>query len=56
MNLFNDIIKVVSGDTKKTQKKLSLLYGKIITAGIYEATSIKVAEASKVIENTPQCS
>jgi UDP-N-acetyl-D-galactosamine dehydrogenase len=46
------IIKVVSGDTPKTLKTISEVYGAVITAGIYEASSIKVAEASKVIENT----
>ena len=47
-----DIVKVVSGDCKSTLKTLSGLYGAIIKAGIYEAQSIKVAEAAKVIENT----
>ncbi len=45
------IIKVVSGDTEATTDKLTDLYESIITAGIYKASSIKVAEASKVIEN-----
>jgi UDP-N-acetyl-D-galactosamine dehydrogenase len=46
------ITKVVSGSTPQTLKKLSALYGSIIEAGIYEAPTIKIAEASKVIENT----
>ncbi len=46
------ITKVVSGDTPKTLKRLANLYGSIVTAGIFEASSIKVAEAAKVIENT----
>lgn len=46
------IIKVVSGDTPETLKTVSEVYGSVITAGVYEASSIKVAEASKVIENT----
>lgn len=46
------ITKVVSGDTEETQARLSALYGQIIQAGVYEAKSIKVAEAAKVIENT----
>ena len=46
------ITKVVSGSTPQTLKKLSALYGSIIEAGIYEAPTIKTAEASKVIENT----
>jgi UDP-N-acetyl-D-galactosamine dehydrogenase len=46
------IIKVVSGDDEQTLAKVADLYGSIITAGIHKATSIKVAEAAKVIENT----
>lgn len=46
------IIKVVSGDTKETLSAISNLYASIISAGVYEAKSIKVAEAAKVIENT----
>ena len=46
------ITKVVSGDDEETLEKVATLYGTIITAGIYKAKSIKVAEAAKVIENT----
>ena len=46
------ITKVVSGDTPETLKKVSEVYGSVITAGVYPASSIKVAEAAKVIENT----
>lgn len=46
------IKKVVSGSTIETTKKISELYSSIIEAGVYEAESIKVAEAAKVIENT----
>lgn len=46
------ITKVVSGDTDETLQSLSTLYGKIIHAGVYQAKSVKVAEAAKVIENT----
>ncbi|MFN6995088.1 MAG: nucleotide sugar dehydrogenase [Aquincola tertiaricarbonis] len=46
------ITKVVSGDTPETLATVSQVYGSIITAGVYEASSIKVAEAAKVIENT----
>ena len=45
------IKKVVSGSNLKTLKKISFLYSSIIDAGIHEAPSIKVAEASKVTEN-----
>ena len=46
------IVKVVSGDTPATLDKVAEVYGSIITAGVYKAGSIKVAEAAKVIENT----
>ena len=46
------ITKVVSGSTPETLINLSALYGSIIEAGIYEAPTIKTAEAAKVIENT----
>ncbi len=46
------IVKVVSGDNANTLKTIGDLYESIITAGVHRATSIKVAEAAKVIENT----
>jgi len=46
------IVKVVSGDTPETLAKVKEVYGAIIDAGVYPASSIKVAEAAKVIENT----
>jgi len=46
------ILKVTSGSTPSIAKEVDELYGSIITAGTYLASSIKVAEASKVIENT----
>jgi UDP-N-acetyl-D-galactosamine dehydrogenase len=46
------ITKVVSGDTPETLEKVADVYGSIITAGVHRASSIKVAEAAKVIENT----
>jgi UDP-N-acetyl-D-galactosamine dehydrogenase len=46
------ITKVVSGDTAATLEKVAEVYGSIITAGVHKASSIKVAEAAKVIENT----
>ncbi|WP_345792536.1 nucleotide sugar dehydrogenase [Thauera sp. JM12B12] len=46
------ILKVVSGDTPTTLSKVQEIYGSVITAGVYPASSIKVAEAAKVIENT----
>ena len=46
------ITKVVSGDTPETLDKVAEVYGSIIVAGVHRASSIKVAEAAKVIENT----
>jgi UDP-N-acetyl-D-galactosamine dehydrogenase len=46
------IVKVVSGDDETTLDQVARLYGSIITAGVYRASSIKTAEAAKVIENT----
>ena len=46
------IKKVVSGSSPYALKKIAEVYGSVITAGVYEAESIKVAEAAKVIENT----
>lgn len=46
------IVKVVSGDTPETLEKVAELYGAVITAGIRRASSIRAAEAAKVIENT----
>ncbi len=46
------IVKVVSGDDASTLEKVAGLYESVVTAGVYRATSIKVAEAAKVIENT----
>ncbi len=46
------ILKVVSGDDEDTLEKIAMLYESVISAGVYRASSIKVAEAAKVIENT----
>src|SRR5215217_2414049 len=46
------IVKVVSGDDDDTLEKVAALYESVITAGVHRASSIKVAEAAKVIENT----
>ncbi|HNP17420.1 MAG TPA: nucleotide sugar dehydrogenase [Fulvivirga sp.] len=46
------IKKVTSGSTPEIAAKVDALYNKIITAGTYKASSIKVAEAAKVIENS----
>ncbi|WP_312548483.1 nucleotide sugar dehydrogenase [Massilia sp.] len=46
------ILKVVSGDDDETLESIAQLYESVITAGVHRASSIKVAEAAKVIENT----
>ena len=46
------ILKITSGSTPKIATKVDELYKSIIIAGTYKCSSIKVAEASKVIENT----
>lgn len=47
-----NILKITSGSTPETAEFIDKLYGRIIQAGTYKASSIKVAEAAKVIENT----
>ena len=47
-----NIKKITSGSTPETANKVNALYKRIITAGTYKTSSIKVAEAAKVIENT----
>ena len=46
------IIKIVSGDTPATLDAVAKLYEQIIEPGVHRASSIKAAEAAKVIENT----
>ncbi|MDF2599984.1 MAG: protein CapL [Methylobacterium brachiatum] len=46
------VVKIVAGDTPQTLERLTALYGTIIAAGIHATSSIRVAEAAKVIENT----
>ena len=46
------ILKIVSGDTPETLDKVATLYEKIVLPGVHRASSIKAAEAAKVIENT----
>jgi len=47
-----DIRKVTSGSTPEIAEKVDQLYKKVIRAGTYKASSLKVAEAAKVIENS----
>ena len=52
VHTITNILKVTSGSTPEIAKKVDNLYKEIITAGTHLASSIEVAEASKVIENT----
>ena len=51
INTLSKIVKVTSGSNNKTSEFVDNLYSKIIVAGTFKASSIKVAEASKAIEN-----
>jgi len=46
------IVKVVAGDTPQTLHRVAEIYGSVVSAGVHRTSSIKVAEAAKVIENT----
>ena len=46
------IVKVISAQDKETLRVVKEVYSKVVKVGVYEAESIKVAEAAKVIENT----
>jgi UDP-N-acetyl-D-galactosamine dehydrogenase len=46
------ITKVVAGDTPETLARVADTYASVVTAGVHRASSIRVAEAAKVIENT----
>lgn len=52
VNTLTKIVKVVSGSDEESLEIISKVYESIIEAGVYRAESIKVAEASKVIENS----
>jgi UDP-N-acetyl-D-glucosamine/UDP-N-acetyl-D-galactosamine dehydrogenase len=49
---FANVIKVVSGDDPETLERVAQLYASVVNPGVYRASSIRVAEAAKVIENT----
>ena len=52
VNTLETIVKVVSGQTIEVRELLCRVYGAVVRAGVHRASSIKVAEASKIIENT----
>lgn len=47
-----NIVKVVAGDATETLERIASLYESVVPAGVHRVSSIKVAEAAKVIENT----
>ena len=49
---FSTITKIVSAQDADTLETVAQVYGSVISAEIYRAPSIKVAEAAKIIENT----
>ncbi len=51
VNTFENIIKIVSGSSRKALKTISMLYSSVISAGVHETKDIRTAEAAKIIEN-----
>lgn len=51
-HVFTNITKIVSGQTPEILEIVAEVYASVVTAGVHKASSIKVAEAAKVIENT----
>lgn len=51
-HMLTNVIKVVSGDTPETLEKVAAMYERIVQPGVHRCSSIKAAEACKVIENT----
>jgi len=47
-----NVMKVVSGDDQQTLDRVAAMYERVVKAGVHRASSLKVAEAAKVIENT----
>ncbi|HEV8120449.1 MAG TPA: nucleotide sugar dehydrogenase [Candidatus Polarisedimenticolia bacterium] len=52
LHTLEKITKVVSGEDAATLERVAAAYGAIVEAGVFRASSVKVAEAAKVIENT----
>jgi UDP-N-acetyl-D-galactosamine dehydrogenase len=52
VHTLENIVKIVSGSDDATREMLLAVYGQVVRAGLHPASSIKVAEAAKVIENT----
>jgi UDP-N-acetyl-D-galactosamine dehydrogenase len=51
-HMLTNVVKVVAGDTPATLEKVAALYERVVKPGVHRASSIKAAEACKVIENT----
>jgi UDP-N-acetyl-D-galactosamine dehydrogenase len=51
-HMLTNVVKVVAGDTPATLEKIVALYETVVKPGVYRCSSIKTAEACKVIENT----
>lgn len=51
-HMLTNVIKVVSGDTPQTLERVAAMYEQIVEPGVHRCSSIKAAEACKVIENT----
>ncbi len=51
-NTLENIVKIVSADTPAALDRVAAIYEKVVKAGLYRASSIKVAEGAKVLENT----
>ena len=52
LHTLTKIVKIVSGSSPAATDYIASLYGQVVTAGLHKASSIRVAEAAKVIENT----
>ena len=52
IHTFDNVKKIIAADDNFSRKMIKKIYGKIVKAGVYEASSIKVAELSKLLENT----
>jgi UDP-N-acetyl-D-galactosamine dehydrogenase len=52
VHTLENVVKIVSGSDEDTCELLARVYGRVVRAGVHRASSIKVAEAAKVIENT----
>ncbi|MBP9722241.1 MAG: nucleotide sugar dehydrogenase [Gammaproteobacteria bacterium] len=52
IHTLDKVVKIVSGQDREALQVITETYGAIITAGLYKAESIKIAEAAKIIENT----